>query len=90
VSLYGSWIYLDSCCDFRLLILRALGKHIQINPLPWVLMERLSSALFLIGKARMTEKAEANGAKLGLRPDTIVIAGFGRLPQNIAGKSSSS
>ncbi|GAH37442.1 unnamed protein product, partial [marine sediment metagenome] len=37
----------------------------------------------------MTEKTEANDAKSGLRPDTIVIAGFGRLPQNITGKNSS-
>ena len=53
-------------------------------------MERLNSTLFLIGKVRITEKAETKGAKLGLRPDTMVIAGFGRLPQNIIGKSSSS
>jgi hypothetical protein len=53
-------------------------------------MERLNSTLFLIGKAIMTEKKEANEAKFRLRPDTIVIAGFGRLPQNITGKNSSS
>ena len=38
----------------------------------------------------MTEEAETKGGKLRLRPDTIVIAGFGRLPQNITGKNSSS
>jgi len=38
----------------------------------------------------MTKKSEANEAKSRLRPDTIVIAGFGRLPQNITGKNSSS
>jgi len=89
MSLYGSWIYLDSCVDFQLLIIRALGKRVQINPLPWVLMEQLNSTLFLIGRVRMTEKAVTKGDKLRLRPDTIVIAGFGRLPQNITGKSFS-
>jgi len=55
-----------------------------------VLMERLNSTLFLIGKAIMTEKSEADGVKSRLKPDTIVIAGFGRLPQNITGRNSSS
>jgi GGDEF domain-containing protein len=31
VSLYGPWIYLDSCGDFHLLIIRALGNRIQIS-----------------------------------------------------------
>ena len=38
----------------------------------------------------MTEKTGANKVKFRLRPDTIVIAGFGRLPQNITGKNPSS
>ena len=33
MSLYGSRIYLDSCYGLHLLIIRALGKHVQIKPI---------------------------------------------------------
>lgn len=90
MSLHGSQIYLDSCHGLHLLIIRALGKHVQIKPIAVGADGVAGSTLFLIGKAIMNEKTEANEAKSGLRPDTIVIAGFGRLPQNITGKNSSS
>ena len=46
--------------------------------------------LIKLGKVMMIEKTEIKEAGLSLRPDTTVIAGFARMPQNITGQNFAS